>query len=378
MSKILQVNPKLFEFSSRRRSRKRTEDEDGEKRTGGEIRVRAPTVPKRPTLSNRNAILKFIRDHQRRNEEGGRGGSGGGATSLSDTDTDTSDFNDSLNYLIDIAKQVEESSTQAQAPVADRRQLWSSAIVPASSNPSVARAHNHTLKSYSADYGGVSPYAQQYANIAPDPHVSTVYPDVLSAGGTMRLEPPKYGCLKGGTLPTYRTYYQLNTPHVTSMTPRHHPLTSPAHDVASHHHNVTQRRDMGSFAAAPARVTDLVETSRSAAVPPKLVFPKQKRTVRRTFKIGKSKVHPRVSVLISNRNIRRNITTKVHDLKQVSIPEIKRFLIKRGLIRVGTAAPNDVLRKMYESATMLCGDVYNHNPDTLLYNFFNDDTAVPP
>jgi len=31
------------------------------------------------------------------------------------------------------------------------------------------------------------------------------------------------------------------------------------------------------------------------------------------------------------------------------------------------------LRKMYESLSLICGDVYNHNPDTLLYNYMNGD-----
>jgi hypothetical protein len=103
-----------------------------------------------------------------------------------------------------------------------------------------------------------------------------------------------------------------------------------------------------------------------------LIYPTQKRTVRRTYKIGKSKIHPKVSVLVSNRTIRNNITTKTQLLKQTPIQDIKSFLIKRGLIKVGTIAPNDVLREMYESTTLLCGDVYNHNPETLLYNFFNE------
>jgi hypothetical protein len=103
---------------------------------------------------------------------------------------------------------------------------------------------------------------------------------------------------------------------------------------------------------------------------------KQKKTVRRTYKVGKSKVFPRVSVLVSNRTIRNNITTKGQLLKQISIPEIKKYLIKHGFIKVGSVAPNDVLRKMYESAILICGEVQNHNPDNLLYNFLNDKDNV--
>ena len=102
---------------------------------------------------------------------------------------------------------------------------------------------------------------------------------------------------------------------------------------------------------------------------------KQKKTLRRTFKIGKSKVFPRVSVLVSNKTIRNNMTTKAQLLKQTPMPEVKKYLIKHGFIKVGSTAPNDVLRQMYESSMMVCGELQNHNPDNLLYNFFNSEDA---
>jgi uncharacterized lipoprotein YajG len=105
---------------------------------------------------------------------------------------------------------------------------------------------------------------------------------------------------------------------------------------------------------------------------PKLKYLKQKRTLKRTYHVGKSKVIPKVSVLVSNKTIRNNISTKKQLLNQVPIEEIRKFLLKKGFIKVGSTSPNDVLRKMYESVVMISGDVTNHNPENLLYNFFND------
>jgi hypothetical protein len=99
---------------------------------------------------------------------------------------------------------------------------------------------------------------------------------------------------------------------------------------------------------------------------------KQRRTVRRKYALGKSKTQPKISVLISNRTIRNNIMTKTQAFKQVHIDEIKRFLVKKGFIRVGSSAPNDVLRKMYETASLMCGEIDNHNPDNLLYNYLHN------
>jgi hypothetical protein len=105
---------------------------------------------------------------------------------------------------------------------------------------------------------------------------------------------------------------------------------------------------------------------------PKLKYLKQKRTLKRTYHVGKSRVFPKVAVLVSNKTIRNNITTKKQMLNQTPIEEIRKFLLKKGFIKVGSTSPNDVLRKMYESVVLISGDVTNHNPDNLLYNFFND------
>ena len=99
----------------------------------------------------------------------------------------------------------------------------------------------------------------------------------------------------------------------------------------------------------------------------------QKRTVRRTYKTGKSRLKPCISVLLSNKTMRSKVMQKESDLKHIPIDEIKKYLIKHGFIKVGTNTPNDVLRKMYESALLICGEVTNYNSETLTYNFINND-----
>jgi hypothetical protein len=55
---------------------------------------------------------------------------------------------------------------------------------------------------------------------------------------------------------------------------------------------------------------------------------KQKKTLKRTYNVGKSKMYPKISVLVSNKTIRNNITTKSQLLKQVSIQEVKKYFPK--------------------------------------------------
>ena len=105
---------------------------------------------------------------------------------------------------------------------------------------------------------------------------------------------------------------------------------------------------------------------------PKINYIKQRKTVKRNYKVGKSTTISKVAVLISNKTIRNNIMNKTQEIKMKPIEEMKRYLIKRGFIRVGTSAPNDVIRKMYETANLVCGEVENHNADNLLFNYIND------
>lgn len=79
-----------------------------------------------------------------------------------------------------------------------------------------------------------------------------------------------------------------------------------------------------------------------------------------------------MAVLVSNKTIRNNIMNKAQEIKQIPLDDVKKYLIKRGLIRVGTSAPNDVLRKLYETSNLICGEVENHNADNLLFNYLND------
>ena len=222
-----------------------------------------------------------------------------------------------------------------------------------------------------------------------------------TAGSMVSLNPslqniktPMYGCLKNGSLPTYKawmnntrkrsdgeaiyTYPTIN--NVSNILNPGLPTIINGGEPVNNSGRFSQENDnkklmetkiddsikrIGEMKEATSKLQQLKNISRPRQM-------KRKKTYRRTYKLGKSKNIPKIAVLVSNKTIRNNISTKSQLLKQVSIEEVKKFLINRGLIKVGSVTPNDVLRKMYESAVMMCGEVYNHSPENLLYNFIND------
>jgi hypothetical protein len=166
----------------------------------------------------------------------------------------------------------------------------------------------------------------------------------------MVFSQPQYGCLKNGALPTYRT--AMNKTAKVADEP-----------VAIKSNNAIER--------IRARLNE------RANRPINLKIPKinPNKIIRRTYHVGKDKFRPIIGVLLPNRTIRNNVTNKAFMLKNTPIDEIRKFLLKNGFIKVGSTSPNDVLHKMYESVMMIDGDIKNHNPDNLLYNFFNDKSV---
>jgi hypothetical protein len=100
-----------------------------------------------------------------------------------------------------------------------------------------------------------------------------------------------------------------------------------------------------------------------------------KKTIRRKYTLGKFKNKNCVGILLKDRNTRKQVLTAHRELKKRSINDIKSYLKDHNLIKVGSNAPNDVIRKIYESS-MLAGEITNKNTDILLHNLMKDDKEL--
>ena len=98
---------------------------------------------------------------------------------------------------------------------------------------------------------------------------------------------------------------------------------------------------------------------------------KIRRTQKKKYRIGKH--DDVVGVLLKNKEAQRHIQKQHLTLKQKTIGEIRKYLYEHHLLKIGSNAPPDVLRRMYEDS-ILTGEVKNTNKGVLLHNFLSGES----
>jgi len=187
------------------------------------------------------------------------------------------------------------------------------------------------------------------------------------------LPAPPYGCLKNGNKPTYRQYQKTLKRNTTKPlnAPKLIISDKPSTMVNSDKNNLNRKNKLQNIKSKLSTVfTNPLKDINIPEPPPNKMIKKRNKTLRRKIKLGKIK--NTVGVLVKNKRTRKRIKRDMDVLKTTKLYDIKSYLKRHNLIKIGSAAPEDVLRKIYEDAR-LAGSIYNKNPDVLIHNYMQDN-----
>lgn len=327
------IDPVMFKISNNKSQKKREPS----------LKIKVKEHLQKPAKTNKTSTLKknllrMIRGHQEKRMKT----PAETKTSLHPDERPKSDFEQSIAFLSQIKK-----------------------IIPIENK--VKHNNNQTLRQR---LPGETLQQTINQNIPINPYIPITNATPINCN----IKRPNYGCLKNGILPTYRVWrnqtQKLNSsPQIPKSIIQMNQPTIRNSPVQTNYE--AQLRDKIKEMSEREQFQNLKQKQRIWTKPKK-----QKRILRRTFRIGKSKAYPIISVLVSNKTLRNETNLRHTALKETPISEVKQYLKKQGFIKVGTNTPNDVLRQMYESASLICGEVKNYSPENLLYNYFNTDIGL--
>jgi hypothetical protein len=421
-NKTISINPSLFSIGSVKTKKNREKT--------------ATPKPIKPLINPnilKNKLLKRIKEHKQRETQGmDAKNTNTNTNSKPDpeiyvkTDNFSDEFSDSINYLQTLSKQkkINDEKTNYEKQKQKRREALERKTLK--NHQSSGNLSSGNLSSGSLSSGRLS---QQHINIdLPEElainmnmthNQANMNPIVLNK---YTIDSIPYGVLKGGIKPTYRDW---------SKTQRNNMITNPNASLSIQGGGVTKQKieretrlqslreklknkqaeennkkltepiqsiqsiqpiqSIQSIQPIQPNITSEVQVKENFPTPQieilnvkplensneQIIATKKttKRTIKRKYTLGKSKIKKAVGVLIKDRGTRKKIINAQKDLKKRPINDIKNYLREHNLIKVGSNAPNDVIRKLYESA-MLAGEITNSNSETLLHNFSKDDKQL--
>jgi hypothetical protein len=230
------------------------------------------------------------------------------------------------------ATQVSHSTTSNTTPI---NKLNSNIIVKDASKTPVAIIRDQTVRSHNNERDDDFSQSINFLKTLSDKKKRQKdksqddFPIVQPNSSTSNINAsmPSYGNLKNGTLPTWREL------HRTTLKKSDNIDENKPHNPFEEH--------------------ALAKTKVNRAV---------------TFKYNLGKKGKTVSVLIKNAETRKKISREHTRLKETKVHDMKSYLKRHNLLKSGSRAPPDVIKKLYEQS-LLGGDIRNNNKDNIIHNY---------
>jgi len=382
-NKTISINPTLFSMGSLKTKKNRDK-----KNKPTNIPIISPNVLKKK-------LLKRIKEHKNNEIKGLENNKI--KTNISETvtnsekDTTFSDeFNDSINYLQTLTKQKKISEEKDKYNLKKQQQK--------------DELERKTVRNYSS-----------YNNSIKEPFVNIDLPEELNqqlikvnseqlniTSPSMPLKPYNvdtipYGILKGGKKPTYRNWSKMSTSPISSSLDnntnkerenRLHNLREKLknkqleqkikeEDKENKENKENKEKDILLLKEPNILINNISQDTTKDVTKEKIIGTKKifKKTIKRKYTLGKSKIKKTVGILVKDRGTRKQVINAQKELKKKPINDVKTYLRDHNLIKTGSNAPNDVIRKLYESA-ILAGEITNNNTETLLHNLSKNDKEL--
>ena len=385
-NKTISINPSLFSMGGSKTKKNR------------EKKQKSTIVPLISPNVLKNKLLKRIKEHKQRETENLENNKRKLPSPEESVKTDivkhdllssfSDEFSDSINYLQTLSKQkkVNDEKTNYERQRQKRKE----------------QLERKTIRNYH------EPHIEHNINLdLPDELMSkpliVVNTDTMTTGGqpfqlhARTSDSIPYGILKGGSKPTYKDWartqrnYDVTNPQA-ALTIQGLELNKEKNERENRLNNLREKLKQKQIEESINKSEDTMLTQNliqkptleleqrvengSGGVEEIIAIKKiTKKTIKRKYTLGKSKIKKTVSVLVKDRGTRKIILAAQKDLKRKSINDVKEYLRDHNLIKIGSNAPNDVLRKLYESS-MLAGEITNSNSEILLHNFSKEDKEL--
>jgi hypothetical protein len=385
-NKTISINPSLFSIGGNKTKKNK------EKKQKNSIKsLISPNILK-------NKLLKRIKEHKNKEHKDKENEK----TTLSTTNAKVElksyndEFNESINYLQTLSKQRKNNK--------DKENFELNKIKRQEELVRKTIKNHSSLNSSFVNIALPEDLQQPLLSVNTETLIPTNSQSFLLKSHNFKDQVP-YGILKGGVKPTYRDWNKtqriLEVTNPNSSLVIQGEINSEKTNRENRLNNLREKLKQKNFTESKVMTTNLIqkptiEDNISLSLNPPVqktplvenktitvqnvenyVMPESiknkiiKRTIKKKYTLGKSKLKKIVSVLIKDRSTRKKILIAQKDLKKKSINEVKTYLRDHNLIKIGSNAPNDVIRKLYESA-MLSGEITNTNTETLLHNLTKD------
>ena len=381
--KTIEINPYLLAHTLKNAGKKRTKknhnededfDEDMEERRKPRIQMNEQL--KRGGKTHRYERKTLLREYRKKQEELLNEGGGDrlimkdGGFKIDTSSSKNDDFMESVNFI----KHLEEDMLESSKPIPVPK---SNAILPTPDYGCMKNGNSPTFRQWSGQQPGIARKTQRM-NVRYSPNV---YDENGGGGGGSGYyqsspeqpspqqpspqipQPPQQPqpTYYQGPVPSQMDYFPEPSP------PLREPSFVPPILTFAEKEAKERAREINESLKLQQMMREREEEMKSTEEKMGGNLGKRKKTIRRKLHTGK--INDRVSILIPNKTIRNRFHNSTQKLHQTSIQEIRKFLLKRGFIKVGSNAPTEILRKMYEDLHMLGGEVQNMNGENIVYNF---------